>query len=106
MCRFFFSCNRKEISNSYHPVSSCSATKAGVEDTEIFPAVNAWNKDQFLLDTNQVILKAMKTYGLILADIGSNMYVSGAPDERWNNDELRELLQVKASDFEVVKFNN
>jgi len=56
--------------------------------------------------TNQVILKAMKTYGLILADIGSNMYVSGAPDERWNNDELRELLQVKASDFEVVKFNN
>ena len=56
--------------------------------------------------TNQVILKAMKTYGLIFADIGSNMYVSGAPDERWNNDELRELLQVKASDFEVVKFNN
>ena len=56
--------------------------------------------------TNQVILKAMKKYGLMLADIGSNMYVSGAPDERWNNDELRELLQVKASDFEVVKFNN
>ena len=56
--------------------------------------------------TNQVILKAMKKYGLMLADIGSNMYVSGAPDERWNNDELRELLQVKAADFEVVKFNN
>jgi hypothetical protein len=55
---------------------------------------------------NQVILKAMKKYGLMLADIGSNMYISGAPDERWNNDELRELLQVKASDFEVVKFNN
>ena len=48
----------------------------------------------------------MKKYGLMLADIGSNMYVSGAPDERWNNDELRELLLVKASDFEVVKFNN
>ena len=56
--------------------------------------------------TNQVILKAMKKYGLMLADIGSNMYISGAPDERWNNDELRELLQVKASDFDVVKFNN
>ena len=52
--------------------------------------------------TSQVILKAMKKYGLMLADIGSNMYISGAPDERWNNDELRELLQVKASDFEVV----
>lgn len=55
---------------------------------------------------NQVILRAMKKYGLMLADIGSNMYISGAPDERWNNDELRQLSQVKASDFEVVKFNN
>jgi hypothetical protein len=51
----------------------------------------------------QVILKAMKKYGLILADIGSNMYISGAPDERWNNDELQQLGKVKASDFEVVK---
>ncbi|HEV8504420.1 MAG TPA: hypothetical protein VGQ53_03435 [Chitinophagaceae bacterium] len=48
----------------------------------------------------------MKKNGLILADIGSNMYISGAPDERWNNDELHELLQVKASDFEVVNFNS
>lgn len=53
----------------------------------------------------QVILKAMKKYGLILADIGSNMYISGAPDSRWNNDELQKLGGVKASDFEVVKFN-
>ncbi len=56
--------------------------------------------------TNQVILKAMKKYGLILADIGSNMYVSGAPDEHWDNDDLHELGKIKASDFEVVKFNN
>lgn len=54
---------------------------------------------------NQVILKAMKKYGMILADIGSNLYISGAPDERWNNDELRQLSQLKGSDFEVVKFN-
>ena len=53
----------------------------------------------------QVILKAMKTYGLILADIRSNMYISGAPDNRWNNDELQKLGNIKASDFEVVKFN-
>jgi len=52
----------------------------------------------------QVILKAMKKYGLILADIGSDMYVSGAPDARWNNDELANLSRIKASDFEVVKF--
>ena len=53
----------------------------------------------------QVILKALKKYGLILADIGSNMYMSGAPDPRWNNDELQQLGKVKASDFEVVTFN-
>jgi hypothetical protein len=56
--------------------------------------------------TNQVILKAMKKYGLILADIGSNLYISGSPDERWNNDDLHQLGQVHGSDFEVVKFNN
>lgn len=55
--------------------------------------------------TNQVILRAMKKYGLILADIGSNLYISGAPDERWNNDDLRRLGQIHGSDFEVVKFN-
>jgi hypothetical protein len=55
--------------------------------------------------SDQVILNALKKYGLILADIGSNMYISGAPDERWNNDELRQLGNVKASDFEVVTAN-
>jgi hypothetical protein len=54
---------------------------------------------------DQVILTALKKYGLILADIGSNMYISGAPDERWNNDDLQKLGKVKASDFEVVKLN-
>lgn len=53
---------------------------------------------------NQVILRALKKYGLILADIGSNLYISGAPDARWNNDDLRRLGQVKGSDFEVVQF--
>ncbi len=55
--------------------------------------------------TVQIILTAMKKYGIILADIGSNLYITGAPDERWNNDELRTLKNVKGSDFEVVKFN-
>lgn len=56
--------------------------------------------------TNQIILRAMKKYGLILADIGSNLYITGTPDERWNNDDLQKLGQVHGSDFEVVKFNN
>lgn len=51
----------------------------------------------------KVILTAMKKYGIILADVGSNLYITGAPDDRWNNDELRSLKNVKGSDFEVVK---
>jgi hypothetical protein len=56
--------------------------------------------------TNQIILTAIKKYGLILADIGSNMYISGAPDSRWNNNDLHTLLNIPASNFEVVKFEN
>lgn len=55
--------------------------------------------------TNQVILNAMKKYGLIMADNGSSMYISGAPDSRWNNDDLHNLGNVTASDFEVVQMN-
>lgn len=54
---------------------------------------------------NQVILKAMQQYGLIMADNGSSMYVSGAPDDRWDNDDLHNLGNVTASDFEVVLMN-
>jgi uncharacterized membrane protein YgcG len=51
----------------------------------------------------RVILQAMKTYGLILADNGSAWYISGAPDSRWDNDMLvSELAQIKGSDFEAV----
>lgn len=49
--------------------------------------------------TNQVILNAMKKYGIIMADNGSSMYVSGAPDDRWSNDDLHSLGSVTASDF-------
>lgn len=50
----------------------------------------------------QVILRAMKTYGIILADNGSPWYVSGAPDERWNNDRLHDLDVLTGNDFEAV----
>lgn len=53
--------------------------------------------------TNQVILTAMKQYGVIMADNGSNMYISGAPDDRWDNDDLHNLDQVTASDFDVIQ---
>jgi hypothetical protein len=50
----------------------------------------------------QVILQALKKYGLILADNGSAWYISGAPDERWDNDALHELHRLHGSDFEAV----
>lgn len=50
----------------------------------------------------QVILRALKTYGMILADNGSAWFVSGAPDGRWDNDLLRELGAIHGSDFEAV----
>jgi hypothetical protein len=52
----------------------------------------------------QKIFRAMKTYGLIVADTGSDMYVSGVFDTRWNNGELNPAFRaIKASDFEVIQ---
>lgn len=53
--------------------------------------------------TNRVILTAMQKYGIILADIGSNFYISGAPDSRWDNDDLKNMRNIRPSDFEVVQ---
>jgi hypothetical protein len=54
----------------------------------------------------KAILQALKTYGMMMADNGSNWFISGAPDERWNNDTLHsELGSVKGSDFEVVRMD-
>ena len=50
----------------------------------------------------QIILNAMKKYGIIVADNGSNWYISGVPDDRWNNDNLHALGNVHGSDFEAV----
>ena len=51
----------------------------------------------------QVILRALKKHGMILADNGSNWFISGAPDPRWNDSELNTLKSIKGSDFEVVR---
>jgi len=52
----------------------------------------------------KAILQALKTYGMMVADNGSDWYISGAPDDHWNNSKLvGELRQVTGSNFEVVK---
>lgn len=51
---------------------------------------------------NQIILRGLKKYGLIIADNGASWFFHGEPDPRWNNTELRQLMNVKGSDFEAV----
>ena len=51
----------------------------------------------------KVILTALKTYGMIVADNGSNLYVSGSPGDGWDNDDLHNLGRVPASAFEVIR---
>jgi hypothetical protein len=50
----------------------------------------------------QIVLQALKKYGMILSDNGAPWYITGAPDDRWNNDALHTLHQLKGSDFEAV----
>ncbi len=50
----------------------------------------------------RIVLQALKTYGMILADNGSPWYISGAPDPRWSNDDLHSLGRITGADFEVV----
>jgi hypothetical protein len=50
----------------------------------------------------RVILQAMRTHGLVVADNGSSGFIGGVPDERWDNDALRQLRRVTLADFEAV----
>lgn len=51
----------------------------------------------------RVILKALQTYGMILADNGGDWFLSGTPDPRWNEGELATLKRIKGADLEVVE---
>ncbi|CBE67268.1 Putative outermembrane protein (modular protein) [Candidatus Methylomirabilis oxygeniifera] len=72
------------------PMGQRFRLKAGVDISGFSPQV-------------QVILRALKKYGMILADNGSSWYISGVPDSGWNDDALvGELRQVHGDDFEAV----
>ena len=50
----------------------------------------------------RVILRALKEYGMVVADNGSSWFISGAPDPRWSNDDLHTLGRVPGAAFDVV----
>ena len=75
---------------NYPPMGMRVRLKAGFDITGFSPHI-------------QVILKALKKYGMFVADNGSNWYISGGPDSRWDDDELGELKSIQGSNFEVVK---
>jgi len=50
----------------------------------------------------RIVLQALKTYGMILADNGSSWYISGAPNPHWSNDDLHTIGRITGADFEVV----
>lgn len=72
------------------------------------PPMGAWFRLRTDYDTSglapqaRVVAEALKTHGMILADNGSSWYMSGAPDERWDNDALRQLSSIKGSDLTAV----
>jgi hypothetical protein len=73
----------------YPPMGQRFRLKAGVDISHFGPNV-------------QKILRALKKYGMFLADNGSSWFLSGAPDPRWDDDELHQLGQLHGSDFEAV----
>jgi IPT/TIG domain len=102
---------RFTVPNSTAAFTPPASHAAGTSSNQYAPPMGARFrlKSSFTISsysaTNQIILTAMKKYGLILADNGSAMYIAGAPDSRWDNDDLHNLGGVTASDFEVVQIS-
>jgi hypothetical protein len=90
--------------NAYVWPASHKAPTGGASD----PPMGAWFRLRAGFDisgfsaANQVILRALKKYGMVLADNGSSWFMSGAPDPGWNDNDLQSLRTVAGSNFEAV----
>jgi hypothetical protein len=84
---------------SHHASSSTDPNRPAMG--ERFRLKASVDENTFPVQVRPIIV-ALKTYGAIVADNGSAWYLSGAPDERWDNDALRTLATIKGSDFEAV----
>ncbi|WOD44504.1 hypothetical protein [Hwangdonia lutea] len=101
-----FTINRSKIYEGYvHPAKHLVSGNTG---DELLPfggrlRLKADYDISSFSETNQIILIAMKKYGLMLADVGSGMFIIGAPHDKWDNDDLKELLKVTLDNFEVIE---
>jgi len=84
--------------------ASHKASSGGTSD----PPMGAWFRLKASFDIsgfsaqNQVILRALRKHGMVLADNGSSLFMSGVPDPSWNNSDLNLLRNVPGSAFEAV----
>jgi hypothetical protein len=104
--RFTMSHTKDDANNGYfvEPASHAAGNNWGVSN---IMGMRIRLKASFDISSyspaNQVILTAMKKYGMILADNGSYFYFQGVPDTRWNDDDLVHLDSIQSSNFEVVQ---
>ncbi len=105
--RFTVSTSRRAyVYPATHQAGSTTSTNAPPMGMRV-RLKSTFDTEQSVFTPNvRVILRAMKKYGMIVADNGSNWYVSGTHDPSWNDDELSALSRVKGSDFEVVQTPN
>jgi len=92
------------IADAFVWPASHKAATGGASD----PPMGAWFRLKASFDisgfspANQVVLRALKQHGMVLADNGSSWFLSGAPDPGWNDDDLGVLRTVPGSAFEAV----
>lgn len=102
-----FTLSKSKVFNGYVSPASHKVNGTGISGSSLPMGARLRLKASFNISTYapnmQVILKAMKTYGIILADIGSDMFISGAPDSRWLDTEVQSLKTLKSTDFEVIQ---
>lgn len=104
--RFTMQQTKNDANNGYfvYPASHAAGTVYGVSNVM---GMRVRLKASFDISgfspTNQVILTAMKKYGMILADNGGYFYFQGVPDPRWNDDDLVKLDAIGSENFEVVQ---
>jgi hypothetical protein len=102
--RHAFRVTVQSTNGSVYPASHVAGSTAGALPMGARLRLKASKNIASYTPEMQRIFRAMKKYGLIVADNGTNMYVSGTYDTRWNNDVLNPAFDaLKASDFEVVQ---